>query len=290
MHATLEQVLRRLYRERRRLAVVSVLVFVAGYLLYARFGQIQVWGLPAPVFAALLYTGVIGVATLLTALLLPRLRFTIEAMALARVLFAAASALSAPGILPDARAPALQATFVVALAVVLMRVFFSPWAARRLVRHGYVARVTRVSTHSRDALLRALGAGDAGRAGHGWAAALRGLASPDATLDRLIEGAADPATVAAAEDLPGDAGRRILHRTDRGPAPLWREVAIEDLGNRRRVTLTVGHGALPLSAIVTAWLDDSYGRLCDRLIGSAEAVVAIPAEAGVRVEAAAVTA
>ncbi|WP_432635186.1 hypothetical protein [Albidovulum sp.] len=285
MFFTIQEARRRLYRERRRLGVVSILVFVAGYLLYARFGQVRVWGLPAPVFAALLYTFVIGAATLLTALFLPRLRFTVEAMALARLVFAGASALAAPGVLPDARAPALQATLVIALAVVFARIFFSGWAARRFVRRGHVARATRFSRESPDTLLRAMGAVDHGGGHadpHGWAIALRAIASPDAALDRLIEGAADPATVAEVETPTSCGTRRIRHRADRGPAPLWREVRVEDLGTCRRVTLTVAHGPMPLASVLTAWLDDSYGRLCDSLVARAEAPSASPVTASLR--------
>ena len=103
---------------------------------------------------------------------------------------AGASALAAPGVLPDARAPALQATLVIALAVVFARIFFSDWAARRFVRRGHVARATRFSRESPDTLLRAMGAVDHGGGHaypHGWAIALRAIASPDAALDRLIE-------------------------------------------------------------------------------------------------------
>ncbi|MCV2863840.1 hypothetical protein [Defluviimonas sp. WL0075] len=276
MTRTFEGTLRRIYRERRRLGVVSLLVFAAGYLLYARYGAHRVWGMPAPVFAALLYTFAIGAASIATALFLPRLRFTVEAMAAARLVFAGVAALSAPGVLPDARAPALQATLIIALAVILVRLFFGGWSARRLLVTGHVAVATRFCHESPETLLRALG-GSSGTPS--WASALRGLSSPDRTLDRLIEGAADPEAVAGIEALPDRPGCRIHYRADRGPAPLWKEVAIEDRGTHRRVTLKVAHGPLPLSAAVTAWLDDSYGRFCDNLIAAARADALAPAQA-----------
>ncbi|MCV2869862.1 hypothetical protein OEW28_14595 [Defluviimonas sp. WL0002] len=287
MISSFEHTLRRIYRERRRLGVVSLLVFAAGYLLYARYGGIRVWGLPAPLFAALLYTFAIGATTLAMALFLPRLRFTIEAMAVARLMFAGVAAMTAPGVLPDARSPALQATLVIALAVILVRLFFGAWAARSFPVHGHVAQATRLSLESCETLLRAFNASGTGYGAHDWTGSLRGLGSPDRVLDRIIEGAADPATIARTEDLADRDGCRILYRDDRGPAPLWKEVIVSDHGTYRRVTLRVAHGPLPLSAVVTAWLDDSYGRLCDNLIARAHRPVQTEVPSGAPAKAAA---
>jgi hypothetical protein len=79
--------LRRVYRERRRLAFVSLMAFVAGYLLYRGIPG-QAFGLPIPIFTGLFYAAFVGTAAVATTLLLPRLRFTLEMVAISRVVFA----------------------------------------------------------------------------------------------------------------------------------------------------------------------------------------------------------
>lgn len=76
----------RIYRERRRLVFVTSLAFLAGFIFYLRAGH-QVWGLPVPVVTGAIYAGVVGPTALFFCLVLPSIRFMIEAIAVSRLLF-----------------------------------------------------------------------------------------------------------------------------------------------------------------------------------------------------------
>ncbi|MBT8423853.1 MAG: hypothetical protein KJO67_02665 [Silicimonas sp.] len=77
---------RRIYRERRRLILVTALAFLAGYIFYLRVDQ-QIWGVPIPVLTGAVYAGVVGPAALFFCLVMPSIRFMIEAVAVSRLLF-----------------------------------------------------------------------------------------------------------------------------------------------------------------------------------------------------------
>jgi|GEM_PF-1551778 len=76
-----------IYRERRRLAFVSALAFLAGVLFYIR-SDVYIHGVHASLVVGAIYAGVVGVAALLVCLLLPNFRFMVEAVAVSRLIFA----------------------------------------------------------------------------------------------------------------------------------------------------------------------------------------------------------
>jgi len=86
----------RIYRERRRLALVTLFAFAAGFLFYIRV-DIHVWGLPVALVTGAIYAAVIGPVALAVCLFLPSLRFMIEAVAVAR-LGLAVFVLAEPGV------------------------------------------------------------------------------------------------------------------------------------------------------------------------------------------------
>ncbi len=73
-----------IYRERKRLAFVTILAFISGYLFYARIDA-QIFGLPASIVTGLIYACIIAPVALLVCLFLPSLRFMIEAVAVSRL-------------------------------------------------------------------------------------------------------------------------------------------------------------------------------------------------------------
>ena len=76
----------RIYRERRRLVLVTALAFLAGYIFYMR-ANAQLWGLPVPVITGAIYAGVVAPTALFFCLVLPSIRFMIEAVAISRLAF-----------------------------------------------------------------------------------------------------------------------------------------------------------------------------------------------------------
>ncbi len=116
----------RAYRDRRRIAFVVSLAFVAGYVLYLRHGG-QVLGVPVPVFTGLVYAVFIGLATLLTGVILPGLRFATEAIAVSRLILALVI-WTAPALAhPIMSQPLISATIVVGGAVLLQRLVYGGW-------------------------------------------------------------------------------------------------------------------------------------------------------------------
>lgn len=102
----------RVFRERRRLAFVAALAFAAGYIMYLRFAG-SVLGLPVPVFTGFVYATFVGCAALMTSVLVPRLRFTVELVAVSRLLFSLL-VFYAPELTEPMRAsPLVSATIVV---------------------------------------------------------------------------------------------------------------------------------------------------------------------------------
>lgn len=109
-----------LVRNRRRLVLVSFLAFVAGYViaLPADHGGSV---LPLPVLAGLAYVAVISPTSLLVCVLLPSLRFMVEAMAFARLTVALFVA-SAPGAgMVLLSAPVVMASLTIAVAFLISR-------------------------------------------------------------------------------------------------------------------------------------------------------------------------
>ena len=109
-----------IYRERKRLAFVTILAFIAGFLFYARL-DVRVFGLPAGVVTGLIYAGVIAPVALLVCLFLPSLRFMIEAVAVSR-LSVACIVYSFPEVgAVILGSPILTAVIVVSFAVAISR-------------------------------------------------------------------------------------------------------------------------------------------------------------------------
>lgn len=111
---------RRIWRERRRTGLVACLASVSGALFYSHITA-TVAGVPLPLFIGLLYGVAFGLATLTVSLVVPRLRFAMEAFAVARLLFACTAA-AFPGVAIAAiTAPLLNATVVVIGGIALAR-------------------------------------------------------------------------------------------------------------------------------------------------------------------------
>lgn len=83
-----------LHQERRRLGFVIVLAYLAGVLFFWR-SQVYVGGVHISLLTGLIYAIIVGLAAILICLVLPRLRFMMEAMAMSR-LSVALSVMAAP--------------------------------------------------------------------------------------------------------------------------------------------------------------------------------------------------
>lgn len=91
---------------------VSVLAFLAGYLLYLDHPG-HVGSLPAPMYVGLLYAGLITPAAVATAVFLPGLTRLSDAVQIARLAFATAVALFPASLRSLADLPMFSATVVV---------------------------------------------------------------------------------------------------------------------------------------------------------------------------------
>jgi hypothetical protein len=243
-------ILTRLYRNRRRLAVAVALSMLAGFLMYARHPG-TAHGLPVAWTTAALYAGFVGAAGLLVCLFLPAIRFTIEVFALSRLIFAA-GVCAFPGVgFAIATDPFLNATVVVSGGIVICMLGYSQLSARIwTVRPGVetIHLTTRIDTVS---VWRALLATPPDLAALDYSAKVPG---PARCLHDLLGVAPDfgtldaDAAVRAGQAVSADGRRRIM---------------VEDLGDRRRITVTVRRDALPLQARLALWLDDAEARACD---------------------------
>ena len=81
----IERALPGIWQERRRLAFVGLLAFLAGFFFYAR-SDIIVHGLPVGVVTGAVYAAVIVPVALVVCIFAPSIRFLIEAVAVSRFL------------------------------------------------------------------------------------------------------------------------------------------------------------------------------------------------------------
>lgn len=85
-----------IYRERRRLAFVACMAFLAGFLFYSR-ANVYINGVHIAFITGAVYALVVGVSALIVCLFLPSMRFMIEAVAVSR-LFLSFFVLAAPNL------------------------------------------------------------------------------------------------------------------------------------------------------------------------------------------------
>ena len=145
----IERIFPTIWMERRRLAFVAVFAFFAGFFFYARL-DMTVMGLPASVAIGVTYAVVIVPVTLMICLLMPSMRFLIEAVAVTR-LFVAMLAYTYP-VLGEVllSMPILTAAFVVSTGAIFSRTFLHGRMTRPHVE-GWMPRLkqffTRIPAH-----------------------------------------------------------------------------------------------------------------------------------------------
>ena len=107
-----------LYRERRRIGLVTLLAFVAGVLFFLPSG-LYVGPVHISLVTGAVYAAVVGIAAILICIFLPRMRFMIEAVAISRLAIAVSVAL-VPNIGPALHGSPLFMAFIVVLGGVLV--------------------------------------------------------------------------------------------------------------------------------------------------------------------------
>lgn len=120
-----------LYRERRRIALVTTLAFMAGVLFYWP-SQTYLGAVHISLVTGLVYAGVVGVAAAIVCVVLPRLRFMIEAVAVSRLV------LSCCVVVTPEIGPLLLANPVIMASVVVLG-----GAGISRVMHGQIVREPR---------------------------------------------------------------------------------------------------------------------------------------------------
>lgn len=269
--------LRQLHRERRRLALVAVLLFLAARLS-------GVGGAPALPFAGPL--GSVPVASGLLALwilALPRWRVLAETAALASLVYAGFSR-SWPG------------------SVFAHHAGTSDWLLAGLAWAG-LAGIVWVAIHGggtapwpvlRDVRLKARAGSriDIRRLWHGLVPTpehAQDYADPEVTA--IAYAGPDGATIRLQHRAPGEAPRETERRVLDLEAPFrirFRELVppagprapvaadcveffLVDLGHRRLLLLAEDFSEIPLGQLVTGWLDDTLGRRLDAQLAAVEA-------------------
>lgn len=229
-------ILLRIYRERRRIAIVMVLATIAGYLFY-RHLPYEVGGVPIAFFTAGLYGLLFGISSLAVCLIFPSFRFAMEAFAVARVIYASFVASFPTLAAATVTSPFMNATIVVTGGFILSLVFYSGWVSRRLTCENAVCTVRLPGSAHVPARVQA----------------------PDDVLRQLCytEGGAGP--------------RGLLHRMfapDATLSPTGQPPAsiVFDRDETDRVTLQIQHKAMPWGTYLAAWVDDAYGRVYDRVL------------------------
>ena len=108
----------KIHQERRRLAFVTVMAFLAGYLFYLR-ADFYIEGVHIALITGLIYATVVGISALFVCLVLPSLRFMIEAVAVSRLMLSF-FVLAAPEIGYKILASPMMTAFLVVLGGALI--------------------------------------------------------------------------------------------------------------------------------------------------------------------------
>lgn len=138
---------RHVHLERRRLVFAALLGFLAGNVLFAQV-EARPFGLPAPIFAGLLYVVFVAPSAAVTSYFFPGMRRLIDGVAVARLCFAIlVTLLHAQAYVTS---PFVSATAVVGGAALLLRA--SALADRLAQRSAAPDLLIRVTTQGRSVL------------------------------------------------------------------------------------------------------------------------------------------
>ena len=136
----------RIYRERRRLAFVTTLAFLAGAIFYLRVDH-QVMGVHVSLITGAIYAGIIAPTALFFCLVLPSIRFFIEAVAISRLTLSV-FVFGAPEIgYQILSSPMLTAALIVLGAAAISRVLHGKIHKARI--HGWREKLHRWRQFSR---------------------------------------------------------------------------------------------------------------------------------------------
>ncbi len=274
---------RKLWRERRRLPVVALLMFAAGFLGNMHF-DMTIMGLDRALVLGLAYALVFTPLALLLALILPSWRFSAEIVSVAFLIFGIAGALD-----PAYNLSALSQGKTIWM-VLLSFVAFS-----HLYTSTLLDGITIASPKTRR---------------RGWSrlpaqVLWDGLVGTPPHKDRLANA---ENTVSLDYLEPGQPHRRWVERFDKmtlleehqfvqeidapqfirfrwrnvtaeegiGFASGEKQVRITDLGRWRRIDMTCAPSRLPLRLWVQTWLDDGMGRILDQDLNKLESRAVAP--------------
>ena len=274
---------RRIWRERRRLPLVAVLMFASGYLANMHLGM-TIMGLDVAMVTGFAYALVFTPLALLLALVLPSWRFTVESVAVVFLFFGIAGAID-----PAYSLSALwhgKTIWLVLLSFV---------AVSHLYTMPLLDRITIAAPRSRRAGWSRLPAqvlwdGLVGTPPHRdrLANAERimefGYLEPGKPHLRIVE-RVDKLTLLEEHQFVDeiDAPHAIRFRWHAVSADddLWhakgeKQLRITDMGGYRRIEITGAPRRIPLRLLVLNWIDDNLGRSLDDELNQLERRAAVP--------------
>ena len=127
-----------IYQERKRLAFVAAMAFLAGFLFYVRT-DIFIGGIHVSLVTGTIYAVIVGICALIVCIILPSMRFMIEAVAVSRLILSL-FVLVAPNIgYAILASPPITALVTVAGGIAVSRVMHG--RIRREVPKGFKGRL-----------------------------------------------------------------------------------------------------------------------------------------------------
>lgn len=121
-------VLRRLYRERRRVVVVALITFLGGYIAFFNRDS-SVFGLPLPILAGLSFMVVLTTFLMVVVILFPKVRHCGEAVGLSVPIL---SLMGAFGSAEDGGLSSFSGIYIVMLSYLTITVYGGAWVDRYL--------------------------------------------------------------------------------------------------------------------------------------------------------------
>jgi hypothetical protein len=130
---SVQVLLRRIYRERRRLLIFAVLTMISSYLWFDDFGQTWL-GLPKSVWLALIIGLGLTLPATLLALYAPRWRHMVETSGIALFFYTIVMMQLSPALMPGAQTGIAPFVFFLFTAVIVQVLIYGTWSDRLLLR------------------------------------------------------------------------------------------------------------------------------------------------------------
>lgn len=147
----MQSLIRRIYRERRRMAIFATMAALSGYIFFIGDSR-TLHGLPISTVASLGFAGCLTLMGLIVCVMMPAYRFVLEALGLMLLVYAVLS-IYIPALNVDSAAiPIVNVILFMGGAQLLHHLFYGPWSDKYLNQAVHIDRATTLTDMDQEDL------------------------------------------------------------------------------------------------------------------------------------------